>query len=60
MIDLRCVRPADLPGQDERSCLTCGATTEWGKPYCPHHVEEMPYVSELIGRMTQAPASDAA
>jgi len=61
MIDQRCIRPADLPELDVRYCLSCGSSTEFGKPYCARHVEEMPYVSELIGQLTgQAPSCDAA
>lgn len=32
-------------------CEVCGQTTRSGKPFCPAHVEQSPYVTDLLQRL---------
>lgn len=41
MIPRQIVEPATL-------CQACGGPTREGKPFCPDHVEELPYVASLL------------
>ena len=34
-----------------RSCRVCGGTTREGKPYCPDHVVEHPYVQSILNTL---------
>src|SRR5690606_15818305 len=55
----RYVRPQ--PPEDVRietvKCQTvgCGAPTRHRKPYCPDHVESMPYVQEILAQLDREP-----
>ncbi len=36
-----------------RSCLVCGNSVREGKPHCTNHIEEMPYVQQVINRIDE-------
>ena len=42
---------------EEMKCVECGAPAE-GKPYCPDHIDRLPYVADLLLKIGQ-PLGDA-
>lgn len=36
-----------------KECTECGARTWGGKPYCPDHLELMPYVRQLLPQIAR-------
>ena len=42
-----------------RACTICKATTREGKPYCPDHVADNPYVQSVLENMARLAAEDA-
>ncbi len=45
-------RICDIPG--------CTESTREGKPYCPNHVDCLPYVQEVLSRLAERDAQDEA
>lgn len=41
---------------DSLPCEACGQPTREGKPYCPEHVDQQPYVAELLAELARQEA----
>lgn len=51
-------RPGERPGPEH--CRACGAVTREGKPFCPKHVDGMPYVQDVMMRVAALERAAAA
>lgn len=45
-----------VPSRNPKYCERCGASTREGKPYCPEHVEEHPYVQGVLDALAEQEA----
>ena len=46
------------PSTHTRNCRVCSATTREGKPFCPDHVVDNPYVQSILHTMAERAAEE--
>jgi len=53
MRDVRHLEEMDPPRTESRLCNVkgCGRTTREKKPFCPDHIDELPYVQQLMAQI---------
>lgn len=60
MITEKLINRFDVEGrQPSRHCKDCGAATRERKDFCPEHVEQNPYVADLLRVMDKMDQEDA-